>query len=317
MGKKKRRYPGRARRNEASPHSGQMICYWVVAFLDILGYRSVLEQIDVLPAFSESKEMRALEEGFGRAIRFRRRLIHEVNSFLASVNEPPDLSRVPQQARSMVGSCHRTRLIQSPGPDHIILACSLQSDSGHFPLRGIYNLVGAVAAAMLIQLSLGADDPNDTLPLRGGIDLALGTLLQPENFLYSPALTRAYDLESKKAIYPRAIAGQRLIDFLDSHVEAQGSSPETGFQRSLAERTRNMFFKDRDGEIVLDFLGSEVRENLGRDQKIAYEVASSAWQYVQRARAQTVDAGDEGVAAKYTWLVEYMTPRIPAWGIKV
>ena len=172
MGKKNRRTKKRSRGNKESRQSGEMICYWVVAFLDLLGYRSVLDKIDVLPAFSESSEMQAREEGFARAIRFRRRLIHEIRSFLASVSEAPDLSRAPQQVRSMVGSWHKARLIQSPGPDHIILACSLMPKSGHFPLRGIYNLVGAAAAAMLIQLSLGADDPDDTLPLRGGIDLA-------------------------------------------------------------------------------------------------------------------------------------------------
>lgn len=316
MGRKKQGKQKRRARKRMVPQSGPMMSFWVVAFLDLLGYRSVLGKFDAFPPPTESNGRHHVENSLARAIHLRRRLIREVKSFIESISEAPDLSNVPPQAHSTVGSWHKARLIQSPGPDHMILACSLQPDAGHFPLRGVYNLVGAAAAAMLIQLSLGADDPDDTLPLRGGIDLALGTLLQPENFLYSPALTRAYDLESTKAVYARTVAGQRLIEFLNSHVEAEGSSPEIEFQRALATHIRNMFFQDDlDRAVVLDFLGDSMRKTLGRDRERAQQLASRAWIYVQRAYEQKAAAGDDYVADKYAWLVEYMKPRLPAWGV--
>lgn len=293
---------------------GPMISFWVVAFLDILGYRSVLDKIDVFPFPDEGDGRRNLEASFARAIHLRRRLILGVNSFITSMSEAPDLSGVPLQHRSTAASWHRARLMKSPGPDHMVLACSLLPTAGHFPLRGVYNVVGAAASALITQLSLGADDPDDTLPLRGGIDLALGTRLQPEDVLYSPALTRAYDLESKEAIYPRIVAGRRLIAFLDDQVNLPRAGAETEFQRALAKRIRDMFFCDRDGAIVLDFLGSGVREALGQGEK-ASDIVTLAWRYAQRAYARISDGGNERVAAKYAWLVDYMRPRISAWSV--
>jgi hypothetical protein len=313
MVKKKRGKQTYRGHSGAATESGSTVSFWVVAFLDLLGYSSVLDKIDVFPFPTKGDERQSLEKAFARAIRLRRRLIHEVDAFLASVNKMPDLGHLPPQSRAKVAGLHMTRLVRSPGPDHIILACSLLPRADHFPLRAVFNLVCAAAVATLIQLSLGADDPEDTLPVRGGIDLAVGMLLEPEDFLYSAALARAYRLESRKAVYARTVAGERLIHFLNQQVESAGSGPDGKFQQGLAERIRGMFFRDRDGAIVLDFFGDYVCKNLPHER--AQEIASAAWLYVRRAHAYHASAGDDAVTAKYGWLLEYMRPRLSVWGV--
>jgi hypothetical protein len=180
-------------------------------------------------------------------------------------------------------------------------------------MRAVVNLVTTAASAMLVQLIIGADDPEDTLPLRGGIDIAPGELIQPENFLYSPALTRAYDLESKHAIYARTVAGPRFGEFLSMYVHAQESTPEAEVNRRLAARIAEHFFVDRDGAITLDFMGETMRRYASKE---AVGMAGRAWKYVNEAHARVRSTGHFDVAAKYAWLVEYMRERLPLWGVK-
>jgi hypothetical protein len=182
----------------------------------------------------------------------RRRLIALVENYLEGISEPATLDHIPREFRKVAADWHKGKVKRWDGPDNIVLATSLEKRPGHFPIRGLYNLIATVASTMIIQLSLGADDPNQTLPVRGGIDLAIGTVLQPENFLYSAAYLRAYCIECQTAIYPRTVAGERLMDYLN---HLPGDSMEIRFHNKMVSHIRSMFFRDRDGAPVLDFLG--------------------------------------------------------------
>lgn len=291
------------------------LSFWVVGFLDLLGYRSVLEKLDVFPFPDEVSARDTLTSAFGRAVRLRRRLSREVEDFLrATTDVPPlDLSHLPIEARKLGASWRKIKLLRSPGPDHLVIGCSLSPADDHFPMHAVYTLVTVAAAAMIIQLTIGAEDPDDTLPLRGGIDIAAGDLVQPENFLYSPGLTRAYDLESKHALYARTIAGERFGGYLKSHIDSEEKTPDAGYNRALASAIAQFFFRDRDGLMTLDFMGRAMRRHL--EAAKAKNMASQAWQYVDAAHAKARRSGNYGVAAKYAWLVDYMRPRLTLWGV--
>lgn len=76
-----------------------------------------------------------------------------------------------------------------------------------------------------------------------------------------------------------------------------------------------MFFQDRDGLIVLDFLGQTVRENLGQNP-VATKLVADAWNYVRAACASHRTSADERLIAKYEWLVDYIKPRLRSWGVE-
>jgi hypothetical protein len=298
--------------DKTAAESGPRISYWVVAFLDLLGYRSVLEKLDVFPLVPEV--LPNLEQAFKRAIQFRRRLLHEIENLLAEDEDSlPDLSHLPPTAQQLAVTWRKAKLIKSPGPDHIVLACSLMPEAEHFPLRAVYNLVIAASGAMLTQLSLGAANPEDTLPLRGGIDLAAGMFLQPEDFLYSPALTRAYDLEHEQALYGRTVAGGRFIQFLDYEANVNALDYESQVQRSLAHQIRRFFFTDRDGSFVLDFMSPDLAAITPPD--LCRDAVRDAWLFVRAGHQKARVAGNYVVASKYAWLIDYMRPRLSAWGV--
>ena len=173
--------------------------------------------------------------------------------------------------------------------------------------------MGACAAATLLQLSMGGDDPDDSLPLRGGIDVALGSF--DGEVLYSPALAGAYELESKNARYPRIIGSERFLAFLNSYAQIQDESLEGDYVRELSVAIREMFFEEKDTPCTLDFFGEGVRKQLPADDETR-DVALKAWRFVCSGESRFRKAGNQHLHEKYAWLLEYMKPRLYLWGVK-
>lgn len=290
------------------------IAFWLVAFLDMLGYRATLAKFDVYPLPTEPDEQAAFRKRFVHAVHLRRRLLGAIREFQDSTRRQMPLpADLPTEVRGIADRWRKAKLLRMPGPDHVVLATSLTGEVDHFPLRGVYDTVATACAAMLIQLALGADDHEQSLPLRGGVDIAPGAVLHPEDFLYSPALTRAYDLESKTAVYPRTLAGDRFLGYLRAHSEDRGSDPTTRYNAALADRVLSMFFRDADGKTALDFLGASFRENL--TDELACTLATKAWKFAHLAQGAAKSGGDQRIIAKYDWLVSYLEPRIELWGV--
>jgi hypothetical protein len=310
-----RRRERRVRQQAEATSQPLQISFWAVGFLDLLGYREVLAGMDVFPLPQDQAGFERLTQSFARATRLRRRLLGAMQSIMDGQQREGIFTQfpsLPPKLKAMAEGWSRVKLFRLPGPDHIVLGCSLAPSEAHFPIRGAHALLFGTAAAMLIQLWIGADDIDDTRPLRGGIDVALGCLLKPEDFLYSPALTRAYDIESKEAVFPRTVIGQRFVDAIKETAAATGTL-EANLVAEVSRRIQNMMFLDRDGKIALDFLGDEVRETL--EPNFARELAAGAWRYARAAQARAHHRNDGRVAEKYDWLVEYMRPRLANWGV--
>lgn len=311
-----RRKNGKERRIEEQRVAAQAspeISYWMVAFLDLLGYREVLRDLDVLPLPEDEEGQNRMRKALGRATRLRRRLHGSFGQFLVGEQstEKEFLDGIPLQLQEKAKSLRATRLVHSPGPDHYILAASLAPSPSNFPARAVYSAIMATASGMLMHLAIGSDNPSDTLPLRGGIDIAAGAALQPENFLYSPALTRAYDLESKFAKYPRVLIGDRVQEFLEMVSTNPGEDIDSRHAREVAAEVRKMFFVDNDGRLALDFYGPVVRDKFGYEP--ARTMGQRAWTYATAAEQLARERGDAYVTAKYEWLAAYLEPRRVHW----
>jgi hypothetical protein len=293
---------------------GATLSLWAVAYLDLLGYRTVLSQMDLFPIPTRPQDLKVLSDAFVRAVHFRQRLIGQTNQFMESaLRDPPELESFPRDVQDRVLRVRRARMIQSPGPDHVILACPLAADPAHFPIRAVYNLVVGSAITMLVQLAMGSEDLEDTLPLRGGIDIAPGGLYGDPEFLFSPAVASAYELESQDAVYARIIAGDRVRAFLEESMLTKGDNVEAKVERSTSERIRRMFFHDFDGWLTLDFLGEAMAQTL--DHEPAKPMIAKAWRFVTLKLKYSQGQRQHRIAAKYAWLVHYMRPRLALWEV--
>jgi hypothetical protein len=309
--RKNRKSPGKTPSHPHPDRGNKDLSFWMVAFMDLLGYRSLLNGFDVFPFPTEAVELARVREALAKAVHVRQRLHTSLEAFLKGNELAPDLeAEVPVHLRDLVRSVRSIRLISSPGPDHYILAASLARSELNFPVRSAYTLVIAAASGMLVQLARGADDPTDTLPLRGGIDIAAGIVGPPDNFLYSPSVVRAYELEGE-ARYPRTLIGARVVDFVRSVSEMPGADLPAQHARDIAQRMQTMFFVDSDGKVALDFYGEAIRETFGVEP--ARTLAHKAWDYARAAESTARSQGKPKITEKYEWLLAYMEPRRKIW----
>jgi hypothetical protein len=289
------------------------IAFWVVAFLDLLGYREILDGMDRHPlADAEYQEVKA---AFVKATHLRRRLLGGLKEVMAGQlfqPEVPEFQTLPPHLKVMAEGFSRIKIFQLPGPDHVVIGTCLAPTQEHFPMRGVFALLFGTASTMITQLSVGVHDFEGTRPIRGGIDVALGSLLQPEDFLYSPGLTRAYKLESEEAIYPRTLIGDRLYAAIQANARGSGSLEAT-VAADIAQRLQRFIFTDDDGKLALDFMGEGIRECI--ESGFAQRLAADAWSYALKAQSKARQGGSPRVAQKYDWLVSYMRSRLKIWGV--
>jgi hypothetical protein len=297
------------------------VSLWLVAFLDILGYRKILEGFDAefVPAGDDDENAERFSSHFLKAVRLRRRLNERLLE-LSKELVPSNWNELPSESQQQFLALTKTDIVPSTGPDHVVLVCSLSGKGNH--MLGVARIVTATAGACLIQLALGHDEPEDTRPLRGGIDIAPGVYLDPERHLYSPGLMRAYDLE-RKAKYPRILVGERVRKYLEVFSDSDSTRPSEEATTLLAQRTQQLFFVDMTDNspvLVIDFFGEGYRRLSPSSATV--EMAHKAWRYANSAlsvakASASYNNGNEkkSIVEKYEYLVAYMDTRRGLWGI--
>ena len=106
-------------------------------------------------------------------------------------------------------------------------------------ISSVFTLVNDVALAV-IELAYAG------YLLRGGI--TVGKLIHTEEYLVGPAMIKAYEMESRKAKYPRVLIDPVVFKFARMYHAPQNSpADEVGYIRSLLT-------KDDDGEHFFDYV---------------------------------------------------------------
>lgn len=274
--------------------------YWFVAYLDLLGIRRALLNTDYLPGDDPAKQealLAAMSESVGAILRMRQWL---ANYFTGRDTADPDeqiFAGLPEEKVARARRMQQTRVRRDRISDGIVVACPLESDDGHFPIRGVYDAIGACACLMLVQLAAGK-------PVRGGLDV--GTGIEIEEELFGAACVKAYELESKRAKFPRLVVGQGLVDYLRSSKEAPGQELEGQFERRMAEGQLGLLRKDFDGEWIVDYAGPFAHRLFGGTLP-ALLAAARGFAHPERERFQQ-GADDESrkLFERYSHLVRYL-----------
>lgn len=282
--------------------------YWAVAFLDLMGYGAALDAFDVYPLPSDKAAQDALTPKVVRPRHFQQRLVLGIETFIEGMRSAPqtDLSHLPAEAQRLAARWRATRIKVQPLGDAVTMELALRGDDNHFPARALDMMLMAACSASLNQLAMGDGRPEDTLPLRGGIDVGTGAVIGGQ--LYSAALKKAVVLEDN-ADFPRIMVGDRLLEYVQSMANSTGFDLTTGHVRDLMRGVQELFFKDpEDGKWCLDVLGGWAANRLASDRALV----RSAYAFVQQALAHYQD---EYLLRKYRWLDRYMKPRLSVWGL--
>jgi hypothetical protein len=300
--------------------------YYVVAFLDILGYRQLLKEMSgrLLEKSEDQPTLAQLQDAHGRAIRIRRDLVRHMDTFRKTATKTasnPQPARRPE-LRAFNQQWSKMTLGQARFSDSILFYTSL---NGPAPMQTLHTMLLGCSFLQLIQLARGYKDVRDTLPLRGAIDVDYGIEVADHNAedlekgespgepqLYSAALAHAYELEQYQAEFPRIVLSNQFIHMLDSAIREQ-TGPEGTGRRLLASGVGRMILRDSDGVPFIDFIGPVIQSLVPRENHVKF--ITRAWKYVNDALNVHRKRGDLKLARKYAWLVDYIRSRLGPWGI--
>lgn len=170
-------------------------------------------------------------------------------------------------------------------------------------VKGDDDFKRAVIGVILLTSTLQSNAIFGTKCLvRGGI--AHGKLLAGDSIILGPALSRAYEIESKEAIYPRIVIDESLIDKLNSSIDYNDPSDNGKFhvERNLC--------RDFDGRMYVKnnfYCLSYTDEYLASNP----EIRATTSAFITIFNAMVLNAGkDQYNLQKYVWLAKTMNKEL-------
>lgn len=159
------------------------------------------------------------------------------------------------------------------------------------------------------------DDGNSPILLRGGVTLGpidVHPGLPEEDFLFGPAVVRAYDLESTAAIFPRIV--------IDPKVVKKAASMDSTDVRSQILKSTGMFYKQlvsmsEDGVYFVDYLNA--CEDYSYSNFFVFggggmSFATHKHMIETRLKILKEEGAPERTIQKYLWLANYHNSKVPS-----
>lgn len=205
-------------------------------------------------------------------------------------------NHLPIAHQPVFDGLHKSSLKCQRWSDGIVYFQSIAKNIDDVPMSGVYGIIAVLGALCSLGLAKKA-------PVRGGLEIGWGVELKPGE-IYGAAVACAYELESKKAKWPRIVVGGNMVKFLGL---AQEISPRTVFDelnRKLAEVVLSWVEKDIDGEYFLHYLGRNYRKYAGHprhDEEIVPRIRSFIAEQLSKWQAE----GNAELAKRYKILSDY------------
>lgn len=275
--------------------------YYIALFVDLLGQSAQLDKFPNPLAINEFEDEKTLDHMKDTILNLRTVCEMYITAFNSSNNvEPPPEFRGGADVTSQYFS------------DSLLFYTRLFDSSGRVNIRRISSIFSAAATTQITSLARG-------IPLRGGIDIGIAANFDPIG-LYGPLVKSTHHLESKRARYPRIVIGDTCQYFVNTWAESPESSEYWKMLKRLGNTLRDdMFFKDSDGILMLDYLGRYMADigkratNAGAGKMVgqAYHFANEQKIKFGKDRGQSGNSGKEAekLFLRYSTLVDYIKHR--------
>lgn len=145
-------------------------------------------------------------------------------------------------------------------------------------------------------LYLSFELANQGYLVRGGV--TIGKLVHSQDFIFGPAMIRAYELESKNAIYPRIIVEKEVVKN-GSQFRNDNHSKNDELNYIL-----DILSKDKDGNFYIDYIAKASSEFNDPEYDL--------YGYLEKLKLfiQNIDVKSEDVQTKLNWLKEKINEQI-------
>lgn len=278
---------------------------YCVGFVDLLGQRAALRnQHLVVPSADDPRHadfIKAIRSSVGAIIKLQ----EDARAFLEQSGRsfrPPQLDS--DEKRAAYESMRRTHRKEQWWSDGILLYASLAETDGLCPMNGVYEVIVTLGCLCLLGLA-------QRRPIRGSVDVAWGVEIREGQF-YGAALSRAYQLESEVAGYPRIVVSADTVEFLDSLARSTVPLPEDyigSLNRELGRLCLQFLTTDADGYAIIDYLGAPFQELItGPNHAYLY---GKAREFVAKQHDAFTQKGDSKLAFRYAFLNAYFESNPP------
>ena len=279
--------------------------WYLVVFVDVLGQTQLLREIKGLPEETDPNQMQEFEALLKKtvgAIKHFRDLFHSY--FKGESSYSSDLCDLTTEQKKLYTELKQSNPLHSHMfSDFIALFISLRDDKNKVPMNGVCSVLTAAASSILMMLAGGN-------AIRGGIDVGVGVEFE-KGEVYGSALARAYEIESKIAIYPRIVLGDEIIRYIQFQQALPEGDHFTLMNKKLADICCELITIDDDGYPFLDYLGKGFQSYIA--DGLDPQIVDMAYNFVVNESEKYRKSRHSKLAFRYTLLRDYFEHRMDNW----
>jgi hypothetical protein len=281
--------------------------FYIVAFIDLLGQQEHLRALVDLPDKQDPSQMEffrsTLKQTYGVVDGMRKSFEKFFNSFSRRPINQPRMNQLTAEQKKQYRELTSYPIQFQRFSDSMVIFLPLRTDTYKLPTAGIFGILGAAATSFICQLATGH-------PIRGGIDVGVA-MEMTKGEIYGAALSRAYSLESKVAMYPRIVLGKELVDYLQLTHMKEPTDIYSAAGKEMAKSCLDLLAVDDDGHAFLDYLGQGFKKHIAYD--LDAKVITMAYEQVLKQSERCQREKNSMLAFRYTLLRNYFEARLPLW----
>lgn len=284
------------------------LCFWAVAFIDLLGQSEKLDQMTHLPkSEEETQQFKKLFLETFAAINDIHESFKENFEKLANKKKRPSIELSPEISEDEFVKLRTGKVCFQRFSDGLVAFVSLRNDESILPMNGISVLLSSLGILFPAFLAKG-------IPLRCGVDVGIGMEMNP-NELYGPAVKNAYRLESQIAQYPRVILGEEIISYMRNYIPSKpDGTHEISLSKLLAKRWLERCISDVDGYSILNYLGKEFLADVHGENVNRY-IYEKALEFIIAELNKHKAQQNTKLAFRYTLLYDYFQYHRSNWAV--
>lgn len=266
------------------PYEEYRASFYMVGLVDILGQQDSLNKFTAIPASRDDadspKFVGHIKDTIEKARRFRI-VITDLNKNLSgNIQIPKALKANWDNTQETLAEKYFSRDVKVQFfSDLAVLKINLfdNPQNQRFKIMSVVSLFQQLSIAMLTCLAAH-------IPLRGAIDVGICAELS-DNDLYGQAVSRAYDLESKEADYPRILLGNPFMGYLKSFEDILNNNAVAVQEKRIVEQLLKYILEhievDSDGKAILSYLSPVVLSSYAQSKDTLNEALIHASDFIQ------------------------------------
>ena len=279
---------------------------YLIAFIDVIGQRSKLEQLVKLP--QDEKEIKEAEELIFETSEHIKNLRKQFyDYFHASHTNTGLLDKYTPEQKAWFAERKTSHIWYKGFSDSFVITIPCIYDKRYgINILDIYNCLFGIGVLQLWSLVMEK-------PIRGGIEIHIGTEIET-NEVYGPVVAKAYQLENYCAGYPRVLISEGLINHLKYYKIHCPKNMDGKHALINIKNCESLITKDNDSKYILDFIGEGIK-SVHVDFSIS-SMVDTAYHFVVSQQIHFKELGDTKLFKYYSDLRNYIETRLSIWDVQ-